>query len=370
MNKKCIYCMRSEPMTVFQGREHIVSKTLWVFNNIERLPEEIVCKECNSFFSNNLENKFKETSYEGYFSYMIDLKNKWKIEIDKDFLDMKTDFWFENDFFNKTFPILNEEWKIIFTPQIIIEKWNKLYIYLYDTLKITYDNKDKSKNQNDKFNRMKDIIISVPNNCISVFWDENTHDLWIELLKLYKDDFKVTKVERESTEHLRKEWVEVRVKWKIRIKEENLRLVMKIMFNYFSYCAIKSSNGDILYKDNFDRIRNLILWKEKISLWNDIKFSKQRIMENEESWKKFYLGHQIIFEVIWDNIVWKIILFWINVYEIILWSKIWIVDKDILFGCGHFFNIPNETVHSLCKNQALKWLDNIDLWFWLYNNWF
>jgi len=92
MEKKCIYCLKNDWETIFQWREHVVSKTLWTFYNIERLQEEIVCRECNSLFSTELENKFKETSYEWYFSYMMNLKNKWKIKIDK--WQLKNEKWF------------------------------------------------------------------------------------------------------------------------------------------------------------------------------------------------------------------------------------------------------------------------------------
>lgn len=370
MEKKCIYCMKEEWKTIFQWREHVVSKMLWTFNDIDRLPEELVCKECNSLFSNTLENNFKETSYEWYFSYMMDLKNKWKIEINIDYLEMKNDFWFENDFFNKTFPILNEKWQIMFVPQIIIKKWNKLYIFLYDTLKSTYDNKNVSNNQLAKFDRIQNIIKSVPNTDISVFWDQTTHDLWIELLTHYKDDFKVTKSEETSTDHLKKEWAQVRQRWKIKIKEENLRLIIKIMFNYFAYCVNKDNKTELLYLDNFNRIRDLVLWKENIIMWTDIEIIKDRVLKEEQNKEKFYIWHQILFELEWDNIIWKITLFWITFYKINIWPKSAIVTDENKFGCWHYFNIPNETLHSLCKNTELEWSDETELWFWLYRNGF
>lgn len=370
MDKKCIYCMKKEWETTFQGREHVVSKTLWTFNDIDRLPEWLVCKECNSFFSYNLENNFKETSYEWYISYMMDLKNNWKIEINKEYLDIVNDFWFDDDFFNRTFPLLNNEWSIKFVPQIIVEKWNKLYIYLYDTLQSTYDRRGASNNQRIKFERIQRIIKSVPNKDISVYWCETTHSLWVNLLTLYKDDFKIINSKKTSTEHLKKEWARVRQKWKIKIKEENLRLIIKIMFNYFSYCVNKDGIIDIIYKNNFNRIRELVLWKEPIIIWADIEIIKDRILKEEQNKEGFYIWHQILFELEWNNIIWRITLYWITIYKIIIWDKNGLDIDEIAFGCWHYFNIQNETLHSLCKNPELEWKNEGELWFWLHKNWF
>jgi len=284
---------------------------------------------------------------------------------------MKNDFWFDDDFFNQTFPILNEEWKITFVPQVIIESWDKNYVYLLNILKETYENRDIDNAKRRRFDRIKNIITSVPNNNISIFWfDEESHDSWIELLKLYKEDFSITKSKKASTEHLREEWTQIRQTWRIKIKEENLRLIIKIMFNYFAYCVSKDDEIDILYLGNFDRIRGLVLWNKEIEIWVDIQITNDRVIKEEQDREKFYIWHQILFEIDWDDIIWKLTLFWITFYRVTIWSKYWVVEDEVSFGCWHYFNIPNERVHSLVKNPALIWENENELWFWLYKKWF
>lgn len=61
---KCIYCLKEKPETEF-NREHVISRMFGTYNNALVLNQCEVCKECNSYFCDNLENVVSLDSYEG-----------------------------------------------------------------------------------------------------------------------------------------------------------------------------------------------------------------------------------------------------------------------------------------------------------------
>ena len=61
---KCIYCLQEKPETEF-NREHVISRMLGTYENAPVLNHNEVCKECNSYFCDELENVVSMDSYEG-----------------------------------------------------------------------------------------------------------------------------------------------------------------------------------------------------------------------------------------------------------------------------------------------------------------
>ena len=60
----CIYCLQEKPKSEF-NREHVISRMLGTYKNAPVLNHCEVCKECNSFFSNELESVISLDSCEG-----------------------------------------------------------------------------------------------------------------------------------------------------------------------------------------------------------------------------------------------------------------------------------------------------------------
>jgi hypothetical protein len=62
--RKCIYCLQTKPVSDF-NREHVISRFMGTYENAVVLNHNEVCKECNDFFCENLENALSFDSLEG-----------------------------------------------------------------------------------------------------------------------------------------------------------------------------------------------------------------------------------------------------------------------------------------------------------------
>lgn len=61
---KCIYCLETKPVSNF-NREHVISRFMGTYENAFVLNQNQVCKECNTYFCENLENTLSLDSLEG-----------------------------------------------------------------------------------------------------------------------------------------------------------------------------------------------------------------------------------------------------------------------------------------------------------------
>lgn len=64
-NHKCIYCLEDKDESEF-NREHVIPRMMGTYQNGFVLNEFQVCKECNSYFSRELENKIGLNSFESF----------------------------------------------------------------------------------------------------------------------------------------------------------------------------------------------------------------------------------------------------------------------------------------------------------------
>jgi len=62
---KCIYCLQAKDEIEF-NREHVVPRMMGKYQNSFVLSNFQVCQECNSYFSNQIENKIALDSYEAF----------------------------------------------------------------------------------------------------------------------------------------------------------------------------------------------------------------------------------------------------------------------------------------------------------------
>lgn len=61
---RCIYCLNQKPRSEF-NREHVISRFMGTYENAYILGNQQVCKACNSFFCDNIENAVSFDSLEG-----------------------------------------------------------------------------------------------------------------------------------------------------------------------------------------------------------------------------------------------------------------------------------------------------------------
>lgn len=62
--RKCIYCLEEKPISEF-NREHVISRFMGTYENAYVLGDAQVCKACNSYFCDNMENILSFDSLEG-----------------------------------------------------------------------------------------------------------------------------------------------------------------------------------------------------------------------------------------------------------------------------------------------------------------
>ena len=75
---QCIYCKEYKPAEDF-NREHVVSRMLGTYQNAPVLNECQVCKSCNDYFCNEIENKLSMDSYEGFLRMQYDGRKHTKV---------------------------------------------------------------------------------------------------------------------------------------------------------------------------------------------------------------------------------------------------------------------------------------------------
>ncbi len=74
MRYKCIYCLQEKDESEF-NREHVVPRMMGTYNqNGMVLSEHQVCKDCNSYFSTDLESTIALDSYEGLLRFLTGTK--------------------------------------------------------------------------------------------------------------------------------------------------------------------------------------------------------------------------------------------------------------------------------------------------------
>ena len=70
---QCIYCKKHKTADKF-NREHVISRMLGTYENAPVLGNHEVCKECNDYFCNEIENKVSLDSLEGFLRIQHDHK--------------------------------------------------------------------------------------------------------------------------------------------------------------------------------------------------------------------------------------------------------------------------------------------------------
>ena len=313
-----------------------------------------VCDHCNSVVFNALETKFKEDTDEGVRFQMMNLDNSSQVRIRNE----NTKFSFisnmEEDFFNEIFPFfrfMDDTWKIVILPQIKIKRYgaNGYIVLLVDGIK-KLDRKSK------KFNALKNILKGAVKKDVRIFVRGDTADTVdmeeaIELVNdlgiEYKDDKRIF----APNEHANGE-KKVEIDLECTLNNEVGRVIAKIAFNYFAYCAIKGGTEEILAHENFSKIRSYILGeinppiKQIIS---DIKTTP--VLWHEALSGKRYPGHMLAFRQEKNRIIAEVSFLGRSIYVVELGD---IPDELNMtdFGSGHFFDPIGHEIVQMSRNPA------------------
>ncbi len=346
---QCIYCRKNEMETTFFSREHVMPQCLGSFTPLNpTIRGDLVCDVCNSRIFNPLETLFMEDTYEGIYGQRLNLENRGSVIMRGKYYKIDRIAGFGNDFFDQMFLFLKwEEGKVVpdFRNQIKFKRFQCGYrVFLLENLQsISEDSRECRKLSADiKRLSQKDISIFVEN-------DEKLAEAK-GILKKLGVEYK----EKESRFHQLKpgERFELKEEYTCTINSDLGRVLAKIAFNYFAYCALQESMTDILYLEEFNKIRKFIY--EGSGKLKEIipSISEEPILWEERGRKTRFLAHIINFLFEDGKIVARMTLFGLPpVYKIILGD---IPDgiETVKFGCGHLFDPFNHEIYNLSQTQT------------------
>ncbi len=361
---RCIYCEKNDGVT-FNGREHVVPQLMGVFENNLTLIRQ-VCDNCNSKIFNPLETKFKEDTEEGISLQMFNLPGSCQIRIRGN--NVKTDFspGLGDAFFNEMFPFFQYQensWKIVFLPQIKIKRYgdNGYLILLVDKLKEFSDS---------RLSKFKKLLVGVQSKDISIFagGDNATKspglEEAIEILKKLGIEYKEGKrvfAPIDKTDPNKRFGISM----DCTVNKDVARVITKIAFNYFAYCAISENRGDILFHPNFSTIKGYIVGKTDLPVKQVItKLDSDTIIYDEKINNARFMGHTIIFDEENGNLISKISFLGKRIYTV----NLGVMPDELKqhnFGCGHLFDPINKKIYQLTQNPN-KWGSDMVPGFGLY----
>jgi len=353
----CIYCGPHDAPITF-SREHVIPELLGVFENNLTLVG-CVCGVCNSKVFGPLEMNFKEDTEEGLFCQMINFSKSHQIRIRNNKLKMSVELGLGEAFFNETFPFLSlagGKRQIVFVPQVKIRGYGGTgyIILLVDEVK-------KLPRDGKKFRKLKNMLTGVESKNVSIFVHESGDlernelneaiDLVRELGVPYKPGPQKSVPFSEPSDEPR----HAEFSMDSTIDADTARILAKIAFNYFSYCAVNSGNRAILSHPNFSTIKSYILGQADLGLKDVIveKPSYSGILGEEAAERVRLVGHTVTFTNENSRIISKISLLGRLTYTILLGQAPDELNRTDL-GNGHIFDPIRRKIFGLTRNPARR----------------
>ncbi len=352
---KCFYGFKDTEQTTFNNREHVIPQSLGTFSPLNPLFKgDLVCDKCNHSFS-PLEANFNEDSEEGIYGQMLNIEGSNSVRLRGKNVKLKFDSGLGSDFLNNIFPFLKRmEDKLVIEikPQVHLKNYEGVYqIFLPEALK-------KIKKDTGNFKRVKDRISKLDKKDIRIFAganQENDNANLSEIVTLMKDfgiDYK--EKEKQFSKFEDRKDNQFGVEMECTVNAEVGRVLAKIAFNYFAYCAEQDQRQDILFGAWFNKIRNFINGDKAVPL-KDIVISvdKDVILDEERNRKHRLLAHIIVFEKVNGNIIARETFWGKRVYEIAIGQ--FPNSLDFLnFGCGHAFDPFRKNLYNLSQQPKLE----------------
>lgn len=349
---KCIYCLRNHTLTNFNFREHIIPSSMGSFVPLNpTIKGDVVCDFCNTKTFNPLETNFIEDTYEGITAQRLNFNDRNSITIRNKNFKIEKAWGFGDSFLNKMFFFLKwENGRLVadLKRQIQLKNYKGGYrVFLPETLR-------KIKKDSRKFKRMSRDLQKLSNKDIMIFAESNNAIKDIIAL-LHSFDVKYEEKQTKSRFLQPGEEFKLREDYNCKITKNIGRVIAKIAFNYFAYCAIQDGLKHILYKSEFDKIRNFVYSGKGSELKEIIPSIKEKpILLEERIKKKRLIAHLITFLKEQEQIVVRMTFFGLPpIYKIILGRAPKALDHD-QFGCGHAFNPFTGRIYNLSQRQPPK----------------
>lgn len=345
---RCVYCLKTEKEVAFTKREHVIPDSLGSFqHNPTLLPEYgIVCDACNAGFS-PLETSFVEDTWEGVQCQRLGLKNRSSVTIRGKNLKIERMSGFGDEFFDKMFFFLEfKDGKIVpvLKDQIKLKRFDEGYrVFLPEALDAICEGSAEHRKKVEHFKKLnqKDMHIFA-----------ETREGVERMIGLLKK-FGVTYNEKASQNHYLAPNIQLMLeeKYQCTLDMDLGRVIAKIAFNYFAYCAVQSDRTNVLYASNFDGIRRFIASADG-ELKNIIpSIHEKPFLYEEAASGSRLLAHVIALSEEDGNIIIRLTFLGLpTIYKIILGAAS--PEFQVFqFGCGHAFIPFNGAIINLSQRM-------------------
>lgn len=309
----------------------------------------LVCDECNERVFGPLETIFIEDTLEGIQGQRFNLQNHNSVTIRGNHFKIEQMGGFGPDFFRQMFFFLKpQDGKIVpvLRDQIKLRRFQGGYrVFLPESLEAI--RKDTSS-----FRRISADLKKLDQKDMCIFGE--TREGVNRIITLL-NSFGVTYKEKESFNHLFKPGDKILLdeNYSCTINQNLGRVLVKIAFNYFAYCALQSSRTDLLYTSHFDTIRHFA--HEGVGI-NGIKeiipsISEEPILLEERTSGTRLLAHLINFRTEGGLIIVRMTFFGLPaIYKIVIGTlppELW----NNRFGCGHAFDPFSHRIINISQTQ-------------------
>jgi len=347
---KCIYCIKDENSTSFHSREHVIPACLGSFSPLNptiTAKDGLICDTCNTRIFSPLETNFIEDSYEGVTGQRLNIEGRNSVTIRGKNFKIDQLSGFGDKFFDEMFFFLKpQDGKLVpeFKKQIKLRRFQGGYrVFLPEALKAM-------KPGTAKFKKISNDLKKLSQKDMCIFADSRESvDQIILLLK----DFGINYKENSTKDKffLPGEKIEVKEDYTCRIDMDVARVLVKIAFNYFAYCAIQENATVFLYQPEFECIRKFISNGEGTLKEIIPSINEEPILLEEARDRKRFIAHFIAFREENGMIVARATFFGLPpIYKIVL-GKIPPGLHREGFGCGHAFNPFSHKIHNLSQKE-------------------
>ncbi len=292
---------------------------------------------------------------------MVNFSDSYEIRIRNGNMKLSVDLGLGEPFFNETFPFLtfrDGSWKILFISQIKIKGYGKngYIVLLVDKVKaLPRDGK--------RFRKLKNILRNKESKNVSIFTHggedpgrrelNEAMDLVRELGVDYKPGTeKTVPFVGDGSDEKRAD-----VSVNSTIGFDSARIIAKITFNYFAYCAIESGMENILHHKNFSKIKSYILGETEWPMRGVIveRPTYDPILLEEKNGGVRFIVHIITIQNEGGNLLAKVSFAGRLVYKVLLGKMPDEINRDD-FGNGHAFDPRHKEIHGLTQNPAKRGL--------------
>lgn len=355
--RQCIYCGKIEPDVSFESREHVVPELLGTFTNNLTLHGQ-VCDTCNRTLFSPLETSFKEDTEEGIYFQMLNLSGSVEVRVRNQNYRFALDLGVEETFFNTIFPfraVVDGHLQVIIEPQIRIDGYCASG---FRVLRIA-DVESLPRTQR-RFKRLVESLRGVTSSQVSIFVysdsssdDSPEHLAAVDLIRELGIPYTPTGSKFLPPPPKHREVDSAVIKMEYDIGSDTGRVLAKIAFNYFAYCAVRSGCEALLNHQNFSRVKSYILGQVDLPIREVIlkKPTYQPLLMVEKESEGRFIVHVITLRRSEDGqVIAELTFMGRLVYTVMLGATPAALDRSD-FGNGHLFNPISHEILGLTRSQ-------------------